>query len=141
MKKWCLALALTVWPAQSKTAVKPHARVAGSQARPSISDEEIERRFREKAAASAIASEDFRIYAQGGVATIEGHSGSVQHKALATRLAKSAGAVMVVNRIRVDAEARRQAAESLPKGRRRQQRRRGETRDQARGEDRGERYH
>lgn len=72
----------------------------------------------------------FTIHVQGGIATLEGNARMVQHKAAATRMAKSAGARAVVNRIRVSEAAREQARENLTNGRRRIQQKRGESRQQ-----------
>lgn len=90
-------------------------------------DAEIEKDFRERLKRSKLAASGFTIRVQGGVATLEGSTNVVQHKGVATRMAKSAGAKAVVNRIRVSDEARAKSSENLDLGRRRQQRIRSET--------------
>ena len=69
---------------------------------------------------------------QGGVATFEGRTDVVQHKGVATRIARTAGAVAVDNRIQVSDAARKKAAANLEKGRRRAQIKRGEARSESR---------
>jgi hypothetical protein len=67
------------------------------------------------------------------VATIEGRTDVIQHKGTATRLAKSMGAVRVVNRVEISPEARAKASVSLAKGRRRAQLKRGAKRSERDG--------
>lgn len=71
---------------------------------------------------------------QGGVATIEGKTGVVQHKGSATRMAKAAGALAVNNRIQVSDAAKEKAAANLETGRRRAQIKRGDARSETRGD-------
>jgi hypothetical protein len=54
----------------------------------------------------------------------------MQHKGVATRLAKNAGATQVVNRIRISEAARKKAAANFARGRRRAQVKRGENRSE-----------
>lgn len=91
-------------------------------------DAELERAIRERFARSKIAVNRFTVRVQGGVATIEGRTDVVQHKGVATRLAKAAGARRVVNRIQVSEEARQKSSGNLAQGRRRAQIKRGEPR-------------
>jgi hypothetical protein len=107
----------------------PHPSTA-TAARPkqaSISDAELEKAIRARFAKSKISSHHFQVHVQGGVATLEGETGVLQHKGTATRLAKNAGAIKVVNRIAVSQEARDKAAGNLTQGRRRAQVKRSET--------------
>ena len=60
--------------------------------------------------------EKYQVHVQGGVATIEGKTEVVQHKGVATRLAKSAGAVAVVNHIQVSKAGRRPPRTWKPAG-------------------------
>ncbi len=66
----------------------------------------IQHRIQAKFAKSKINAEHFTVTVQGGVATIEGKTNVIQHKGVATRLARSAGAVAVKNRIPVSDEAK-----------------------------------
>lgn len=104
-----------------------HAR-SKAAVRKKISDPDLEKAIRARFAASKISTNHFEVHVQGGVATLEGQTNVVQHKGTATRLAKAAGAVKVVNRIRISQAAREKAAANLAKGRRRAQIKRGEAR-------------
>jgi hypothetical protein len=108
-----LVLASLALPA-SKPAVKP----APSRG---ASDSEIERTIRAKFAKSKINADKFTVRVQGGVATIEGHTDVMQHKGVATRMAKTGGALAVVNRIEISKSARDKAMANLAKGRQRAQ--------------------
>jgi hypothetical protein len=78
-----------------------------------IPDAQIERTIRAKFAKSKISVEHFTVTVQNGVATIEGKSNVIQHKGVATRLAKSGGAVAVKNNIQISEAARAKAAAKL----------------------------
>lgn len=109
----------------SNTAPAAHSRgKAGVQ--PALSDAELEKAIRARFAKSKISTDKFEAHVQGGVATLEGRTDVVQHKGTATRLAKSAGAKQVVNRIQVSQAAKDKAAANLAKGRRRAQIKRSE---------------
>ncbi len=107
------------WPA--RTAQNKAARGGAS-----LTDAELERAIRERFARSKISVNRFTVRVQGGVATIEGRTDVVQHKGVATRLAKAAGARRVVNRIEVSEQARQKASKNLAQGRRRAQIKRSE---------------
>ena len=68
---------------------------------PRLSDAEIEQKIRTKLAKSKIGRDGFVPKVHGGVVTWEGRTGVPQHKGAATRMAKSAGAVRVVNNIQI----------------------------------------
>lgn len=126
---FCMRIArvwLAVWVAAAALGAQP----AKPPARPKApdSDERVEAAIRARFARSKIASNHFQVRVQGGVATLEGRTDTIQHKGTATRLAKSAGAVRVVNKIEVSQAARERAARNLSKGRRRAQVKRGEPR-------------
>src|SRR5215831_1057169 len=123
----CLAGFAQTRPAAPKASAG-HSRPAASTARPRASDAEIERTIRAKFAKSKIAADKFTVKVQGGIATIEGRSDVVQHKGTATRLAKTGGAVAVVNRIQLSQAAKDKASKNLEKGRRRAQVKRGDSR-------------
>jgi hypothetical protein len=61
--------------------------------------------------------EHFTVTVQGGVATLEGKTDVIQHKGVATRLAKLGGAVAVKNQIRISEEAKAKAAARLARNR------------------------
>jgi hypothetical protein len=100
---------------------RPHAAFSAAK------DAEIEAAIRGRLAKSKISADKFEVHVQGGVATLEGRTNVLQHKGTATRLAKSAGASTVVNKIQVSQEARDKAASSLASGRRRAQVKRSES--------------
>ena len=87
----------------------------------STTDLELENAIRQRFAKSKSAGDKFTVRVQNGVATIEGKTAVVQRKGSATRMAKTAGARQVVNKIQVADEARQEAAASLATGRRRAQ--------------------
>ena len=89
------------------------------------SDAALETAIRHRFAKSK-AGAGFTVRVQGGVATLEGKTDVVQRKSAATRMAKTAGAKQVVNRIQVSDAAREKAASSLQSGRRRAQVKRSE---------------
>jgi hypothetical protein len=96
-----------------------------------LSDQQLEATIRTKFAKSKSANQ-FRVRVQGGVATIEGKTDVIQHKGAATRMAKTAGAAMVNNKVEVSDAAKKQAAGNLEEGRRRVQVKRGDPRTEHR---------
>jgi len=82
------------------------------------SDAEIERDIRARFARSKISANNFQVKVQGGVATIDGTANIVQHKGIATRMARSAGARQVVNRIKISESGKQKAADQLSGARR-----------------------
>jgi BON domain len=104
--------------------------VAKASAGPTKSDAEIEKEIRARLAKSKIGADNFKVHVQGGVATFEGKTDVVQHKGVATRLAKSSGAVAVANHIEIGEAAKERAAANLESGRRRAQIKRGEARSE-----------
>jgi hypothetical protein len=122
-----LVLALAAVSMAAQAAPPAHTRPARTaQAAPG--DRELEAAIRARFARSKINEDRFTVHVQGGVATIEGRTNVLQHKGVATRLAKAAGARAVVNRVEPSEEAKQRASENLAKGRRRAQLRRSEAR-------------
>jgi hypothetical protein len=66
-----------------------------------FSDAEIEATIRSKLAKSKIGKDGFQIHVKDRVATWTGSTAVMQHKGAATRMAKTAGAIQVVNNIKV----------------------------------------
>ena len=95
-------------------------------AKPSATDVELENAIRLRFAKSKSGADKFSVRVQGGVATIEGKTDVVQRKSAATRMAKSAGAKKVVNKIEVSEVGRQSSAGNLATGRRRAQVKRSE---------------
>jgi hypothetical protein len=112
-----------VWSAGPAT----KSAAATNSAAPRPSDADLEKAIRARFAASKISTDKFTAKVQGGIATLEGHTDVVQHKGTATRLAKSAGALAVINNIEIGQEAKDKAQANLESGRRRAQVKRSET--------------
>jgi BON domain len=128
-----LLFAVTGCMGQTKPAAAVHQRDATPPAktagRPAAKpDSVIEAAIRAKFTKSKINAEKFQVHVQGGVATIEGHTEVVQHKGVATRLAKTGGAAAVNNHIQISDAAKQKAAANLEQGRRRAQVKRGDAR-------------
>jgi osmotically-inducible protein OsmY len=105
----------------------PAVAKAAAKATPRISDSDLEKAINAKLSASKISTDKFKVHVQGGVATLEGYTEIVQHKGTATRLAKSAGALAVINNIEISQAAKDKAQANLDEGRRRAQVKRSET--------------
>jgi hypothetical protein len=118
-----LVLGLCAGPAACAARTTPPAKpaVTAVHKKPTISDPDLEKAIRAKFAKSKINSHHFQVQVQGGVATLQGKTDVLQHKGTATRLAKNAGAVAVVNHIEVSEAAREKAAKNLTSGARRAQ--------------------
>ena len=115
----CLALLAIAAAGQTSPVATPATQKAA--AKKPASDAELEKQIRARFAASKISVNKFEVHVQGGVATITGRTDVIQHKGTATRLAKTAGAKQVVNRVEVSEVARRRAAANLKSGARRAQ--------------------
>ena len=127
-----LLLACGAWSQAGPSRPRPAAAVRAT-AQPRLSDAQIEAAIRARLAKSKKISEDkFQVHVQGGVATLEGKTNVVQHKGSATRMAKSAGALAVNNRIQVSEAAKQKSAGNLEEGRRRAQIKRGDPRSSVR---------
>jgi hypothetical protein len=112
VRKLLSALALVVVFAglsQAASVVKP---VPGAS---KVPDAQIERNIRAKFTKSKINGEHFTVTVQSGVATLEGKTNVIQHKGVATRLAKAGGALAVQNHIQISEEAKAKAAAKLAK--------------------------
>jgi hypothetical protein len=101
-----------VAPAQAGTTTARASNV-GRVATPT--DAQIDATIRTKLAKSKIGKDGFRFKVARGVVTWEGNTSVIQHKGAATRMAKTAGAVQVVNNIQISADAKAKAAAHLKK--------------------------
>jgi hypothetical protein len=110
-------------PAAKRTVPSSHSVPVNS----AQTDAQIEKAIRARFAESKINEDKFEVHVQGRRATITGNTNVLQHKGVATRLARAAGAADVVNNIAPSDEAREKAAANLTKGRRRAQVKRTET--------------
>ena len=122
-----LSLTIAAQPHTRPPATPPaHKRVVAPA--PKLSDAEIQSRIQTKLAKSKIGKNGFKFTTSGGITTIEGKAGVIQHKGAATRMARTAGARAVVNKIQISEEAKSAARAKLDAGRRRAQVTRGEVR-------------
>jgi osmotically-inducible protein OsmY len=71
-----------------------------------FSDAEIEATIKAKLAKSKIGKDGFQVHVKDRVATWTGATAVMQHKGAATRMAKSAGAVQVLNNIKISDDAK-----------------------------------
>ncbi len=78
-------------------------------------DAQIEAAIRVKLAKSKIGKDGFHFRVQRGVVTWEGTTNVIQHKGSATRMARTAGAVQVINNIQVSNAAKAKSAANLKK--------------------------
>ncbi len=112
MRKLLSALALVAAFAglsQAATAAGKPAPLASK----TVPDGQIERTIRAKFAKSKINAEHFTVTVQNGIATIEGKTNVIQHKGVATRLAKTGGAMAVRNNVQISEAAKEKAAAKL----------------------------
>ena len=114
MRKLFTTLVLAVAIAglsQAASVAKPIAVVAKPAAK--VPDAQIERTIRAKFAKSKINVEHFTVSVKDGIATIDGKTNVIQHKGVATRLARTGGAMAVQNHIQISDEAKAKAAAKL----------------------------
>jgi BON domain len=95
-------------PADTRTPTAAHNAATAS-------DAQIEAAIRTKLAKSKIGKDGFRFKVSHGVVTWEGTTNVVQHKGSATRMARTAGAVQVINNIQVSDAAKAKAGANLKK--------------------------
>lgn len=102
-------LTLPIYPGASNSARTPSIQHINP------SDSQIEATIRTKLAKSKIGKDGFRFRVQRGVVTWEGSTSVIQHKGSATRMARAAGAVQVINNIQITGDARTKAISNLKK--------------------------
>ena len=101
MKRFFATVFLLLWSLASfaGTLTKSH-----SQGK--FSDAEIEATIKAKLANSKIGKDGFQVHVKNEIATWTGSTSVMQHKGAATRMAKAAGAIQVVNNIKVSDQAK-----------------------------------
>ncbi|HYA17614.1 MAG TPA: BON domain-containing protein [Bryobacteraceae bacterium] len=104
-----LAVACAGWNQAAQVAKPAPAKTVTSP------DAQIEHIIQQKFAKSKINADHFTVSVKGGVATITGSTNVMQHKGVATRLARSSGATVVKNQIVVSDAAKAKAAAQLKK--------------------------
>jgi hypothetical protein len=125
LKRYFFALVLTALIAGSVQAAPAapmgsgapkSATSAPAAAKRGLSDAQIERNIKARFGRSKMRGhEKFTVSVKDGVATLEGQTNVIQHKGVATRIAKLGGALAVQNHIQVSEEARAKAAARLAK--------------------------
>jgi len=111
-----LLLAVPLWMgtlALPLGATTSHKSAASAHTTGTPSDSQIDATIRAKLAKSKIGRDGFQFKVQRGVVTWEGTTDVIQHKGSATRMAKSAGAVQVVNNIQVSGTGKSKSALNL----------------------------
>ena len=93
--------------------ILPAAPLTKSHSQGKFSDAEIEATIKAKLAKSKIGKEGFQVHIKDGVATWTGTTSVMQHKGAATRMARTAGAIRVVNNIKVSEQETAKAAGNL----------------------------
>jgi BON domain-containing protein len=99
-------VACCTWPAPAGTLTKSH-----SQGK--FSDAEIEATIKAKLLKSKIGKDGLQVHIKDGVATWTGSTSVMQHKGAATRMAKTAGAIRVINNIKVSEQDAAKATSNL----------------------------
>jgi hypothetical protein len=114
MKRLLAALAMAVCMSLAPSvAASSNTRPAAVKNTPTPSDAQIDATIRTKLAKSKIGKDGFHFKVAHGVVTWEGTTNVVQHKGSATRMARAAGAVQVINNIQVSEAAKAKAGASL----------------------------
>jgi len=99
--------------ADNLPSTSPKSSVVQKSASRSLTDAAIEQKIRFKLAKSKIGADRFTVKVQGGVAFWEGKTDVIQHKGAATRMARTAGAVAVVNNIQISEAGRQRASHNF----------------------------
>lgn len=108
-----LVAAVCLLAVPSLAAPRANAHTPTTHSATTPSDAQIEATIRTKLAKSKIGKDGFRFKVSRGVVTWEGTTSVIQHKGSATRMARTAGAVQVVNNIQVSDAARAKAGANL----------------------------
>ncbi len=101
MRKFLTLFLLPLFILTTASAASSTAKPTATQTRSSVSDSQIESTIRAKLSKSKIGKDGFRFHVQRGVVTWDGATAVGQHKGAATRMARTSGAVEVINNIRV----------------------------------------
>jgi hypothetical protein len=105
-------LAALVFPSATQAGTTP-TRLSRAGAQVPVTDAQIEATLRAKLAKSKVGADGFKFHVQKGIVYREGSTNIAQHKGAATRMAQAAGALQVINNIRVSAEGRAKASAGL----------------------------
>lgn len=91
----------------------PSTTTTAKPAAGTVSDAQLEATLRAKLAKSKVGKDGFKFHVQHGVVTWEGQTNVPQHKGAATRMARTAGALQVVNNIQISDEAKAKSLSQL----------------------------
>jgi len=108
MKRVFAILSLLVWALAASAG-----NLTKSHSQGKFSDAEIEATIKAKLAKSKIGKDGLQVHVKNGIATWTGTTSVMQHKGAATRMAKTAGAVQVVNNIKVSEQEKEKSAANL----------------------------
>jgi BON domain len=108
MKRLFAIVSLLLW-----SLAAPAGTLSKSHSQDKFSDAEIEATIKAKLAKSKIGKDGFQLHVKNQIATWTGTTSVMQHKGAATRMAKSAGAIQVVNNIKISDQAKAQAVGNL----------------------------
>ena len=100
MKRVLGILSLVAW-----SLVGSAGTLTQSHSQGKFSDAEIEATIKAKLAKSKIGKDGLQVHVKNGIATWTGNTSVMQHKGAATRMAKTAGAIQVVNNIKISDDA------------------------------------
>jgi hypothetical protein len=105
MQRFCAFLMAALWlvsgvavPADARST----SRATATSRAATPTDSQIDATIRAKLAKSKIGKDGFKFHVQRGVVTWEGTTNVMQHKGSATRMARAAGALQVINNIHVN---------------------------------------
>jgi osmotically-inducible protein OsmY len=94
-------MALTIAHPTPAVAATSPTKAASAQPRSPVGDAQLEATIKTKLAKSKIGKDGFHFKVQRGIVTWEGTTNIGQHKGAATRMARTSGAVQVINNIKV----------------------------------------
>lgn len=101
MRKFLAVFLFSLFTTFTLNAASSPGKSASNQTHLLVGDAQLESTIRTKLSKSKIGKDGFRFHVQRGVVTWEGTTAIGQHKGAATRMARTSGAVQVINNIRV----------------------------------------
>jgi hypothetical protein len=108
-----LVLFAFVGSGQAATALPPAAAAQKVRPQSNATDGQILTAIRAKLAKSKVAGDRFTVTVQNRIVTFEGKTSVIQHKGVATRIARTSGAIAVQNHIQISDEAKARAVAKL----------------------------
>src|SRR5271157_3225717 len=108
-----ILMGINLQAAAARSPGAPSTTTAAKPAAGTVNDAQLEATLRAKLAKSKVGKDGFKFHVQHGVVTWEGQTNVPQHKGAATRMARTAGALQVVNNIQVSDEAKAKSLSQL----------------------------